>query len=339
MQRLTHAALAFQVLLSNPVMATELYPANDAYQSDFLSVSGLHTIHFEQSGNPDGIPVVVLHGGPGGGMSPLYRRYFDPKLWRIIQFSQRGCGLSTPFAELRENTTWDLVDDTEKLREHLGIKSWAVFGGSWGATLSLAYAQTHPQACDALFLRGIFLLRKKELDWFYQEGCSRIYPDAWQHFLEPIPIAERGDLLGAFHRRLTSDDAKVRKAAARAWSVWEASTSKLIQDKNLMSSFAQDQFAEAFARIESHYFINKGFLDNENQLLDNMGLIQHIPGVIVQGRYDVICLPESAWELSLAWPHAKLHIIQDAGHSVSEPGIAACLVEATDAFAASGEMR
>lgn len=313
-------------------MLTELYPAFKAYQDDYLKVSDIHTIHYEQSGNPNGKPVVVLHGGPGGGMNPQYRRYFDPDKWRVVQFSQRGCGKSTPFAELRDNTTWDLVADIEKLRKHLEIEHWAVFGGSWGSTLSLSYAQTHPAVCDALFLRGIFLLRKKEIDWFYQQGCSKIYPDAWQHFLAPIPAEEQGDLLNAYHKRLTNEDEQVRKEAARAWSIWEGSTSKLIQDPNVVEAYGRDGFAEAFARIECHYFTNKGFFKNENQLIENIDLIRHIPAVIVQGRYDVVCPPESAWELSQAWPEAKLHIIQDAGHSMFEAGIRSKLVEATDKF-------
>ncbi len=313
-------------------MSKQLYPSISPYQEGMLSVTDLHTLHYEQSGNPDGFPVVVLHGGPGGGLSGSYRRYFNPKRWRIIQFSQRGCGQSTPFAELRENTTWDLVADIEKLRDHLGVTSWAVFGGSWGSTLSLTYAQTHPENVEALFLRGIFLLRKKEIDWFYQSGCSKIYPDAWQHYIAPIPELERDDLVAAYHKRLISEDSNVRKEAARAWSVWEASTSKLIQNQNLMDSFGHDEFAEAFARIESHYFVNKGFFENENQLIDNVGIIRHIPAVIVQGRYDVVCPPESAWELSQAWPEARLEIVQDAGHSVSETGIVRALVSATDDF-------
>ncbi|NND82559.1 MAG: prolyl aminopeptidase [Gammaproteobacteria bacterium] len=317
---------------------TELYPPIDAFDSGFLPVSDLHTIHYEQSGNPQGRPVVLLHGGPGGGMSSNYRRYFNPEQWRIIQFSQRGCGQSTPFAELRENTTWDLVADIEKLREYVGVERWSVFGGSWGSTLSLSYSQSHPERCEALFLRGIFLLRKKEIDWFYQSGCSKLYPDAWERYIAPIPDNERDDLLGAFHRRLTSDDEAVRNEAARAWSVWEASTSKLVQDEDLMSAFGQDKFAVAFARIECHYFTNKGFFENENQLLENVDRIRHIPAIIVQGRYDVVCPPESAWELSKVWPEAQLHIIQTAGHSMAEPGIAARLVEATDSFASNGTM-
>lgn len=313
-------------------MLTELYPEFNTYDNDFLKVSDLHTLHYEQSGNPNGQSVVILHGGPGGGMNPQYRRYFDPSKWRIVQFSQRGCGQSTPFAELCENTTWDLVADIEKLRHHLSIEHWAVFGGSWGSTLSLSYAQSHPSVCDALFLRGIFLLRKKEIDWFYQEGCSKIYPDAWQHYLEPIPEQERGDLLKAYHQRLTSDDQEIRTTAARAWSTWEGSTSKLIQDTAVMEHYGNDRFAEAFARIECHYFINKGFFEDENQLINNIDLIRHIPAVIVQGRYDVVCPPESAWELSQAWPEAKLHIIQDAGHSMFEAGIRSMLIEHIDSF-------
>ena len=319
-------------------MTTTAYPPHEAYDSGFLKVSELHTIHYEQSGNPNGKPVIALHGGPGGGMNSGYRRFFDKEKWRIIQFSQRGCGQSTPFAELRENTTWDLVADTEKIRKHLGIDSWAVFGGSWGSTLSLAYAQTHPEVCDALFLRGIFLLRKKEIDWFYQSGCSKIYPDAWQHYLAPIPEQERDDMLAAYHQRLTSDDDAVRKEAARAWSIWEGSTSKLIPDQNVKDAYGDDQFAEAFARIECHYFSNQGFFENENQIIDRVDSIRHIPVVIVQGRYDVVCPVESAWELSQAWPEAILHIVADAGHSVFEVGNCAKLVEATNHFVTNGKM-
>lgn len=309
-----------------------LYPAFEPFDNGFLSVSDLHTIHYEQSGNPDGIPVVILHGGPGGGMRALYRRYFDPQKWRVIQLSQRGCGQSTPFAELRENTTWDLVDDIEKLRAHLAIEQWAVFGGSWGSTLSLAYSQSYPETCLALFLRGIFLVRKREIEWFYQEGCSRIYPDSWEDFIAAIPEDEHGDFIKAYYKRLTDDDPKIRQAAARAWSIWEASTSKLMQDKNLMQSFGEDRFAEAFARIECHYFINNCFFDEENYLLKQVDKIRHLPGVIVQGRYDVVCPAESAWELHKAWPEAEFHLVQNAGHSVSELGIQKKLIEATDRF-------
>jgi proline iminopeptidase len=316
----------------NNMNNSPLYPAFEAFDDGFLAVSDLHTIHYEQSGDPDGIPVIVLHGGPGGGMRAEYRRYFDPNKWRIIQLSQRGCGKSTPFAELRENTTWGLVEDIEKLRIHLEIKQWAVFGGSWGSTLSLAYSQSHTEACLALFLRGIFLVRKRELEWFYQEGCSRIYPDTWEDYVAAIPEDERDDFISAYYKRLTDDDPNIRQAAARAWSVWEASTSKLMQDKNLMQSFGEDKFAEAFARIECHYFINNCFFDEENYLLNRMDRIRHLPGVIVQGRYDVVCPAESAWALHKAWPEAEFHMVQDAGHSVSERGIQEKLVEATDSF-------
>ncbi len=313
-----------------------LYSLVADFDSGFLPVSDIHTIHYEQSGNPDGLPVVVLHGGPGGGMQAGYRQYFNSEKWRVVQLSQRGCGRSTPYAELKENTTWDLVGDIEKLRAHLDIKQWAVFGGSWGSTLSLAYSQTHPDRCLALFLRGIFMLRKKEIDWFYQEGCSRIYPDAWEYYLKPIPENERGDLVAAYYKRLTDKDAAVRSEAARAWSVWEASTSKLIQDEGLMNRFGDSKFAEAFARIECHYFTNEGFLSNEDALLKGVEKIRHLPAVIVQGRYDVVCPAESAWELHRTWPEATFHMVQNAGHSMSETGIAAKLVQATDRFVNEG---
>ena len=312
----------------------DLYPPIEPYNQGKLKVSELHTIHYEESGNPDGKPVIFLHGGPGGGITPMYRQYFDPQQWRIAIFDQRGCGQSTPYAELRENTTWDLVSDIEKLREELNIDKWVVFGGSWGSTLSLAYAQTHPDRCKGLILRGIFMLRPSEIRWFYQEGANHIYPDAWQEYLKPIPLEERGDLLSAYHKRLTSEDRQVRLEAARAWSVWEASTSKLIPSKTSKQRFGQAEFAEAFARIECHYFINKGFFKSENQLLENVDRISHLPGVIVQGRYDVVCPMISAWELHQAWQSAEFMVIEDAGHSVSEPGIKDALIRASDRFAA-----
>lgn len=312
----------------------DLYPPIEPYSQGKLKVSQLHTIHYEESGNPQGKPVVFLHGGPGGGITPMYRQYFDPELWRIVIFDQRGCGKSTPYAELAENTTWDLVEDIEKLRQHLEIDRWVVFGGSWGSTLALAYAQTHPDRCKGLILRGIFMLRASEIRWFYQEGASNIYPDAWQEYLKPIPVGERNDLLAAFYRRLTSEDRQVRLEAARAWSVWEASTSKLIPSAMSKSNFGRAEFAEAFARIECHYFVNKGFLQDENQLLNNVDRIRHLPGVIVQGRYDVVCPMITAWELHQAWQEAELIVIEDAGHSISEPGIKDALIKASDRFAA-----
>jgi proline iminopeptidase len=311
----------------------ELYPAIAPYDTGMLSVSDLHTIYYEQAGNPDGKPVVFLHGGPGGGTIPAYRQYFDPSRWRIILFDQRGAGNSTPHAELRENTTWDLVSDIETLRSHLGINLWVVFGGSWGSTLALTYAQTHPDRCLGLILRGIFLLRRKEILWFYQEGASWIFPDAWESYLAPIPENERHDLVSAYYKRLTSDDLETRKPAAKAWSVWEASTSRLQVDPDLQSRFEEDEFAEAFARIECHYFINRGFFEEDDHLLRNCDRIRHIPTVIVQGRYDVVCPMTSAWDLHKALPNAEFIVVPDAGHSMQEPGILSALVDATDRFA------
>ncbi len=311
----------------------ELYPPRQPYNEGELKVSDLHTIHFEESGNPEGKPIVLLHGGPGGGCPPFYRQYFDPEKWRLVMFDQRGCGQSKPHAELQENTTWDLVNDIEKLREYLNIQQWVVFGGSWGSTLSLAYSQTHPDRCKGLILRGIFMLRQKEIRWFYQEGASYIFPDAWEEYVKPIPINERDDLLTAYYQRLTSPDAQIRLEAARAWSIWEGSTSRLFPDLDLKQRFGIDAFAEAFARIECHYFINKGFIEPEDKLLLNIDRIRKIPAVIVQGRYDVVCPMMSAWELHRAWPEAEFIVVADAGHSMSEPGIRTCLMEATDKFA------
>ncbi|BAZ47601.1 prolyl aminopeptidase [Nostoc ellipsosporum NOK] len=311
----------------------ELYPPIAPYLEGSLQVSDLHTIHYEESGNPQGKPIVLLHGGPGGGCLPIYRQYFNPEKWRLVMFDQRGCGRSTPHAELRENTTWDLVNDIEKLRQHLNIEKWVVFGGSWGSTLSLAYSQTHPSRCTGLILRGIFMLRQKELRWFYQEGASYIFPDAWSEYVKPIPIEERDDMLTAYYQRLTSADAQIQLECARAWSIWEGSTSKLFPDLEVMQKFGNHQFATAFARIECHYFINKGFFETEDQLLLNVDRIRHIPAVIVQGRYDVVCPMISAWELHCAWPEAEFIVIGDAGHSMMEPGISSALIAATDKFA------
>ena len=311
----------------------ELYPAIAPYRTERLQVSDLHTLHLEQAGNPNGQPVIFLHGGPGGGIDPVYRQYFDPERWRIVLFDQRGCGQSQPHAELRQNSTWDLVADIETIRQHLGIDRWVVFGGSWGSTLALAYSQQHPVACRGLILRGIFLLRQKELRWFYQEGASYLFPDAWEDYLAPIPITERADLIAAYYQQLTHPDAKLRQTAARAWSVWEASTSRLLLDPGLQQKLGETHFAEAFARIECHYFVNKGFLDSEDQLLQNCARIRHLPAVIVQGRYDVVCPMVSAWELRKALPESELIVVPDAGHSMTEPGIRSALVEASDRFA------
>ena len=311
----------------------DFYPPIQPFREGYLQVSELHTLYFEESGNPQGKPVVFLHGGPGGGTVPLYRQFFNPDLWRIVLFDQRGCGRSQPHATLQENTTWDLVTDIETLRTHLGIDRWSVFGGSWGSTLALAYSQTYPDRCTALILRGIFTLRQKEIRWFYQEGASYLFPDAWEQYLAPIPEAERHDLVGAYYRRLISPDRDIRLAAARAWSIWEASTSKLLPDPSLMERFGQDEFAAAFARIECHYFVNHGFFDTDDQILRNVDRIRHIPGVIVQGRYDVVCPATTAWELHRAWPEAEFIWIPDAGHSATEKGIVDALVEATDRLA------
>jgi proline iminopeptidase len=309
------------------------YPAIEPYRTGFLKVSDRHTIYFEESGNPNGKPAVFFHGGPGGGSDPKQRTFFNPREYRIVLFDQRGCGKSTPYACLDENTTWDLVADAEKLREHLGIDRWLVFGGSWGSTLALAYAQSHPNRVTEMVLRGIFLLRKQDIDWFYQRGASAIYPDAWEPYEAAIPPEERKDYLDAYYRRLTSPDKATQLAAARAWSVWEGSTSKLYPDEKMASDYGTDAFALAFARIECHYFRHGGFFEVDGQLLRDVGKIRHIPAVIVQGRYDVVCPMEGAWALHRAWPEADLFVVPDAGHSAFEPGISRALVAATDRFA------
>ena len=309
-----------------------LYPAIEPYDQGMLKVSPVHNIYYEQCGNPQGQPVVFLHGGPGGGIVEDYRRYHDPGAYRIVLFDQRGSGKSTPHASLEDNTTWHLVEDIEKLREHLGIERWQVFGGSWGSTLSLAYAQTHPDRARQLVLRGIFLCRPKEIRWFYQEGANAIFADVWEEYLNVIPEEERTDMVSAYYRRLTSETDEVKLAAARAWSIWEGSTSKLFFDYNMIEKFAEPEFAMAFARIECHYFMHNAFFDTDNYLIENVGKIRHIPAAIVQGRYDVVCPMMSAWELHRAWPEAELQIIPDAGHSAAEPGIISALVDATDRF-------
>jgi len=311
---------------------TDIYPPIEPYRTGTLPVSPVHQVYWEESGAPDGTPVVFVHGGPGGGTSPDQRRFFDPSAYRIVLFDQRGCGKSTPHASLDDNTTWALVGDMERIREHLGIDRWVVFGGSWGSTLALAYAQTHPDRVRALVLRGIFLLRPKELRWYYQEGASFVYPDAWESFVAPIPVEERDDLMAAYRRRLTGDDPEARVVAARAWSVWEASTSWLLPSEEHVASFGEDDFAEAFARIENHYFVNGGFFSPPEQLLDDVDRIRHIPAVIVQGRYDMCCPVTTAWDLHRRWPEADFHIVPDAGHAAMEPGTRSLLVDATDRF-------
>ncbi len=309
------------------------YPTAEPYATGRLEVSGGHTLYYEEVGNRDGKPAVFVHGGPGAGAQPFDRRFFNPERYRVVLFDQRGCGRSTPHASLEENTTWHLVEDIERLRKHLGIERWLVFGGSWGSTLSLAYAETYPDSVTELVLRGIFLLRKREISWFYQQGASAIFPDEWEKYLAPIPEEERGDLVSAYYTRLTSDDEKTRLEAARAWSQWEGSTLSLFPDEKRVQFFGGEKFAAAFARIECHYFINGAFMERESQLLDNVDRIRHIPGVIIQGRYDICTPVQSAWELHRAWPEAEFNLIPDAGHASSEPGIVDALVRATDKFA------
>jgi proline iminopeptidase len=296
-------------------------------------VSDLHEIYYEVSGAVNGKPVIVCHGGPGGGSTPSMRRYFDPEKYKIIIFDQRGCGRSTPHAELEDNTTWALIEDMETLRRHLGVEQWQVFGGSWGSTLALAYAQTHPDRVTELVLRGMFTLRREELLWFYQEGASWIYPDAWEDYLAPIPQSERDDLIAAYYKRLTGDNKTEQLRAAKAWSLWEGATVSLFPSQDRMQSFSSDAFAVAFARIECHYFTNGGFFERDDQIIANVDKIRHIPAVIVQGRYDVVTPMKTAWELHRAWPEADFNLIQDAGHAASEPGIIDALVRATNKFA------
>lgn len=310
-----------------------LYAPAEPFDTGYLEVGSGHRIYYEQVGTPEGKPAVFVHGGPGGGGDVNARRFFDPAAYRLVVFDQRGAGRSRPHASLEANTTWDLVGDMERLRARLEIDRWLVFGGSWGSTLALAYAQTHPEAVSELVLRGIFLLRARELRWFYQDGASELFPERWREFLELIPESERGDLLAAYHRRLTSADRDVQLEAARAWSVWEGATSSLIPNSDRETAFAAPEFALALARIETHYFVNRGFFETEDQLLDGVDRIRHLPGVIVQGRYDVVCPPVTAWELGRRWPEADFRVVTDAGHSAYEPGITHELVSATDRFA------
>lgn len=308
------------------------YPELHPFKQGRLRVSPLHEIYYEECGNPAGKPAVVLHGGPGGGISPFLRRLHDPEAYRIILFDQRGCGQSSPHAELRENTTWDLVEDMEKLRRHLGLERWQVVGGSWGSTLALAYAETHPQRVTELIVRGIFTIRDSEIRWFYQQGADALFPDIWEGFLAPIPEAERHDLVSAYYRRLTGADPAEQLACARAWSQWEGATLSLLPDQRRVAEFGQDHFAIAFARIECHYFVNKGFFRKDGELLANAVRLKGIPGSIIQGRYDVVTPAMTAWDLHKAWPEADFVMVPDAGHTATEPGLADALVRATDRF-------
>ncbi|WP_299563105.1 prolyl aminopeptidase [uncultured Sulfitobacter sp.] len=309
-----------------------LYPPVDPFDRRMLTVGQGHEIYVEQCGNPDGIPVVVLHGGPGGGCSPSMRRYFDPTKYRVILFDQRGCGRSRPHASVTDNTTWHLVADIELIREALGVVQWVVFGGSWGATLSLIYAQTHPAAVRNLVLRGVFLMTQAELDWFYGGGAGKFWPEVWEKFVALVPEDERDDYIAAYHRRLFSDDMTVQTRYARAWAGWENALAS-IQSSGYMAE-GPAEYARAFARLENHYFTNAGFLEFDGQILAQMDRIAHIPGVIVQGRYDLICPPASAYSIAKAWPKAELKMVRNAGHALSEPGISAELVRAMDRIAA-----
>jgi proline iminopeptidase len=308
------------------------YPPIAPYRHGMMPTGDGHTVYWELCGNPDGIPVVVLHGGPGGGCSPAQRRLFDPRRYRILLFDQRGCGRSQPHAGLDDNTTWHLVADIERLRVLTGVERWLVFGGSWGSTLALAYAQTHPERATGLILRGIFGMRRAELLWYYQEGASWLFPDKWERFVAPIPQEERHDLIAAYRRRLVGDDPVTRLQAARAWSLWEGETLTLLPDPTLTAQHGGDDFALAFARIENHYFTHAAWLE-DGQLLRDARRIAHLPGVIVQGRYDVATPARTAWELHRAWPEATFRLIEDAGHAMTEPGILSALLDATDRFA------
>lgn len=314
-------------------MNRSLYPAIEPHIRRRLKVSNIHEIYVEECGNPDGKPVIVLHGGPGAGCNPAMRRFFDPKKYRIILFDQRGCGRSTPNACCEENTTWDLVADIERIRTVFKVDRWMVFGGSWGSTLALAYAQTHPERVTEMVLRGIFLIQQREIDWFHNGGCAQIHPELWEQFIAPIPESERGDMVAAYHKRLFGENEAEKRACARAWSRWEGATVTMAPSSSRIQAFGHDDYALAFSRIEAHYFINKGFMREDGQLLKDMNKITHLPVVIVQGRFDVVTPPMTAWRLHRSWPKSKLVIAPNAGHAVSEPGIASALVAATDGYA------
>jgi proline iminopeptidase len=319
--------------LSAPMSAAGrrgLYVETEPFASGWIATGGLHEVYYEECGSRAGRPALVLHGGPGGAINPTMRRFFDPSRWRVVLFDQRGCGRSRPNASLEDNTTWALVDDIERLRRHLKIEKWAVFGGSWGSTLALAYAIRHPERVSALILRGVFLVTHRELSWFYQDGASMLFPDAWERFVAPIPPAERDDLLAAYHKRLTAPDRRVQAQAAAAWSQWEGDTLSLRGPQARPAKFNEVDFAIAFARIECHFFVNRGFFPEDGWILNNIKAIRGIPGWIVQGRFDVVTPLESAWSLKKAWPEARFEIIWDAGHASTEPGIVDALVRATD---------
>ncbi len=310
-----------------------LFPPITPYNSGYLRVSPVHELYYEECGNPQGKPVVFLHGGPGAGFNAAARRFFDPAAYRIVLFDQRGAGKSRPHASTEDNNTWKLVEDIETLRVFMGVERWQVFGGSWGSTLALAYAQQYPERVSELVLRGIFLLRPKEIAWFYQQGASNVFPDHWENFLAPVPVDQRDDMVASYSRLLNSSDEDELLTAARAWSLWEGVTSNLETADASVTQFSADAFALALARVEVHYFVNKGFFDDPDQLLSNIDVIRNIPTVIVQGRYDLVCPMVSAWDLHRAWPEADFVIVPDAGHSSFEPGTIHELVLATERFA------
>lgn len=318
-------------MVSQKSAAAHLYPSIDPFDQRMLDVGDGHKVYVEQCGNPNGMPVVILHGGPGGGCSPAMRRYFDPAHYRVILFDQRGCGRSRPHARVEDNTTWHLVRDIEMIRDLLGIERWIVFGGSWGATLTLIYGQTHPERTAAMVVRGVFLMTKRELDWFYGGGAGRFWPDLWAKFTKLIPEDEHDDFIAAYHKRLFSGDLSMETRYARAWAAWENALASITSDG--MTGESPAEYARAFSRLENHYFVNGGFLRDDQQILDRMDRVAHIPGVIVQGRFDMICPPESAYALAAKWPEARLKMIPRAGHALSEPRISAELVNAMDRFA------
>jgi proline iminopeptidase len=315
---------------SGPLHRRGLYPDNEPFTSGWLATGGPHEVYYEECGLPSGKPCVILHGGPGGAINPTMRRFCDPRRWRMILFDQRGCGRSRPNASLEDNTTWSLIDDMERLRKHRGVDKWTVFGGSWGSTLALAYAIVHPERVEGLILRGVFLLTPRELRWFYQEGASMLFPDAWERFCAPIPPDERGDMIGAYHRRLIHADHRVQAEAASAWSRWEGDTISIRGPEARPSKFNEVDFAIAFARIECHFFTNLGFFPQEDWILANVEKLRGIPAWIVQGRFDVVTPMDAAWRLKTAWPEARFEVIWDAGHASTEPGIVDALVRATD---------
>ena len=307
-------------------------PEIEPYETGLLDVGDGHRIYWERVGTRGAKPAVFLHGGPGGGLSPSQRCVFDPQKYDVVLFDQRGCGRSLPFASLEHNTTWDLVADIEKLRQMMGLERWLVFGGSWGSSLALAYAETHPERCTELVLRGIFALRRWELEWYYQNGASLLFPDKWEHFVAPIPEAERGDLMAAYRKRLAGDDVEAQLRCATAWAKWEGETITLLPDPSVSDRYYDPQYALAFARIENHFFVHAGWME-DGQLIRDAHKLRHIPAVIVQGRYDTACPAQTAWDLHRAWPEAEFHLVEGQGHALSQPGILNHLIEATDRFA------